>query len=152
MHLVRFIHLFGSALWIGGGLAAMLLAIRSRAEAPTVRAGVYRLMVGVQTMVIGLGALLVVVSGVLLTMDVASNGGAAQMGLGLWIMQITGLLGGLAVLFVQLPTAVKLGGLAVPDDDGNLPPAFERLQRRSAFVSASAGTLAVIAMLAWAVL
>lgn len=139
-------------MWIGGGLAAMLLAIRSRGEAPQVRAGVYRLMVGVQTMVIGLGALLVVVSGVILTMDVASNGGGARMGLGLWIMQIAGLLGGFLVLFVQLPTAVKLGGLSVTDDEGNLPPAFERYQRRSAFVSATAGTLAVIAMFAWAVL
>lgn len=153
MQLVRFVHLLGSALWIGGGLAAMLIAIRSRGEPPAVRAAIYRLLASVQTMVIGLGALLAVASGVLLTMDLASSGGSARMAQpDIWVMQVAGLLGGLLVLFVQLPTAVKLGGLAVADEEGNLPAAFERFRKRSVIVSATAGTLAVIAMFAWAVL
>jgi hypothetical protein len=153
MELIRFVHLLGVALWIGGGLAAMLIAIRSRSEAPEVRAGVYRLLTSVQTLVIGLGALLAVVSGIVLTMNLSTRGAGALMAQPrLWVMQGAGLLGGLLVFFVQLPIAVKLGGLAFTDDTGNLPAAFARVQRRSAFVSATAGTLAVIALFAWAVL
>ena len=41
MGFVVFAHLMGFALWIGGSLAAMALAIAGRDESPVVRVGMY---------------------------------------------------------------------------------------------------------------
>ncbi|NIM52161.1 MAG: DUF2269 family protein [Gemmatimonadales bacterium] len=153
MALVLFIHLLGSALWIGGGIAAMVIAIGVRGEVAEVRAGVFRLLARVHTMVIGLGALLAVASGVLLTMSLTtSDTGESMQEPRMWVMQVSGLLGGLTVLFVGLPTAVRMGGLAVTSESGELPPAFETYRKRQAVVSSVAGVLAIIALFAWEVL
>ncbi len=150
MSLIRFAHLLGFALWIGGAIAAMVLAIGARDEEPAVRVGVYRLLARVQTMVIGVGAILVVGTGLLLTMRLSQGGAGELMGEPrLWVMQATGLLGGLMVLLIGLPTAIKLAGLAVADDQGQVPPAFDLYRRRQAIVSSVSGVLALIALAAW---
>jgi hypothetical protein len=151
--LIKFAHLLGFALWIGGAIAAMVLAIGARDETPAVRVGVYRLLARVQTMVIAVGAILVVGTGLLLTMRL-STGGAGELMREprLWVMQATGLLGGLMVLLIGLPTAIKLGGVAVVDDQGEVPPAFDLYRRRQAIVSSVAGVLALIALAAWKLL
>jgi len=153
MSFVLFAHLMGSALWIGGALSAMVLAIGAREEPATVRAGVYRLLAKVQTMVVGIGAMLAVGTGLLLTMRM-SQGGAGELMREprLWVMQGAGLIGGLMVLLIGLPTAIKLGGLAVASDQGEMPPAFEMYRRRQAIVSSVAGVLALIALAAWELL
>lgn len=149
MDVVLFIHFLGSALWIGGALAAMVVTLSARAEDMPVRAGVYRLLTPVHTMIIGPGALLVVASGLLLTMQLMTGPAAELMAAPrIWVMQGTGLVGGLMVLFVGLPTAVKVGGLAIPDATGTFPAAFERYRKRQAVVSSVAGVLAVIALFA----
>jgi hypothetical protein len=56
------------------------------------------------------------------------------------------------VLLVGLPAAIKLGGLAVVNDQGEVPPAFEMFRRRQAIVSSIAGVLALIALAAWKLL
>lgn len=153
MTLVRFIHFLGIALWLGGGAAAMLLAIQARREDPAIRAGVHRLLSSVHTMVIGLGALLTVASGLVMTMDMMTAGATDLMGQPrLWIMQGAGLVGGLVVLIVGLPAAIKLGGVAMADESGRLPEAFERFRRRSAMANAIGGTLALVALFAATVL
>ncbi len=153
MELVRFIHLLGSALWIGGAIAAMTVALGAKNEPVEVRAGAFRLLSRVHTMVVGLGALLAVASGLLLTMWLVTRGaGDALSTVRMSTMQGAGLVGGLMVLFVGVPTAVRLGGLAMPDENGNLPPAFETLRKRQAIVQSVAGGLAVFSMFAWAVL
>lgn len=149
MSLIRFAHLMGFALWFGGAIAAMVLAIGARDETPAVRAGVYRLLARVQTMVVGVGAILVVVTGLLLTMRGADE---LMREPRIWVMQATGLLGGLMVLLVGLPTAIKLGGLAVVNDKGELPPAFDLYRRRQAIVSSIAGVFALLALAAWKLL
>lgn len=147
--LVLFIHLLGSALWIGGAIAAMVVALGSRRESADVRAGVFRLLTPVHTIVIGFVALLAVGTGLLLTMQAVSSGGGDIMSAPrIWVMQAAGLLGGLLVLFVGLPTAVKMGGLAVPAESGTLLPAFERYRKRQAIVSSVAGVLALVALYA----
>jgi hypothetical protein len=153
MGFVVFAHLMGFALWIGGSLAAMALAIAGRDESPAVRVGMYRLLAKVHTMVIGVGAMLVVGTGLLLTMRLSQGGAGDLMEQPrLWVMQGAGLLGGALVLFVGLPTAVKLGGMAVVDDAGHTPPAFEVFRRRQAIVSSVAGVFALIALAAWKLL
>lgn len=153
MRLVLFIHFLGFVLWLGGGLAAMVVAMSAREEAPEVRAGAHRMLARVHSMIIGLGALLVVASGLLLSANLATTGRGAVLGLPyMSVMQGAGLLGGLLVLFVGLPAAVKLGGLAVTDDNGNLSPAFERYRKRNALANAVAGGLALLALFAAVVL
>ena len=153
MSLVLFGHLLGSAMWIGGALAGMLFAFAAREEPPIIRAGMFRALARLHTVVIGIGAMLVVTTGIVLSMWLTTNGDAdAMREPRLWVMVVTGLAGGGVVLFVGLPTAVKMGGLAVASNDGHLPPAFEMYRRRQAVVSSVAGVLAVVALLAWKVL
>ena len=149
MNVLLFIHLLGSALWIGGAIAAMVVALNARAEDGVVRAGAFRLLAPVHTLVIGPGALLVVASGLLLTMRFMTAGAPELMAAPrIWVMQGAGLVGGLLVLLIGLPTAVKMGALAVPDAAGSLSESFERYRKRQAVVSSVAGVLALIALFA----
>ncbi len=153
MSFVELAHLMGSALWIGGALAAMVLAIGARDEPPAVRVGVYRLLAKVQTLIIGVGAILVVGTGILMTMQMSNDASSELVRQPrLWVMIVAGLVGGLMVLLMGLPTAIKLGGLAVVNDQGEAPPAFEMFRRRQAIVSSIAGVLALIALAAWKLL
>jgi hypothetical protein len=153
MTVLLFIHFLGSALWIGGAMAAMVVALNARTEDGFVRAGAFRLLAPVHTLVIGPGALLALASGILLTMQLMTAGSSELMAAPrIWVMQGTGLIGGLLVLFVGLPTAVRVSGLAMPDEKGSLPQAFERYRKRQAVVSSVAGALAVISLFAGVVL
>ena len=153
MTALRFIHFFGLALWIGGAIAAMIMAISSRKESVDVRAGVFRLLANVQTIAIGIGSLMTLGSGLLLTVKLAQAVGAESvMTPRILVMQVAGLVAGLLVLLVSIPTAVKIKALAVPTESGELLPAFERYRKRQAAVSSVAGALAVIALFAAVVL
>ncbi|OGU04268.1 MAG: hypothetical protein A2W29_02220 [Gemmatimonadetes bacterium RBG_16_66_8] len=145
--LARFLHMFGQALWIGGAIAAMVVALASREEDPLVRSGAFRLLARVHSLVIGPGVLLTVVTGLWLTMSYARQGKGAELAdPGVATMQAFGLLGGLLALFVGLPTAATLARAAEPGPDGTMPPLFERLRKRQAIVSSIAGVMAVIAL------
>lgn len=153
MSTILFIHFLGSALWIGGAIAAMVVALDARTEDIMVRAGAFRLLVPVHTLVIAPGALLALASGILLTMQLMTGDASQLMAAPrIWIMQGAGLVGGLMVLFISLPTAVKMGGLAMPDASGSFPRSFERYRKRQAIVSSVAGALAVISLFAGVVL
>jgi hypothetical protein len=153
MLIVRFIHFMGSALWIGGAVTAMVLAFGARRESVEVRLGLFRLLTQVQTLVIGLGALLTVGTGIVWSMWLVQDGGeAGTHSIGLWLMQGLGLLGAVLVLFVAVPTAVKVGGLAVATDDGQVLPAFEYLRRRQVLVSSAATILAILSLFTGVVL
>ncbi len=148
MAFARFLHLLGQALWIGGGIAAMTLALATRGEDSALRAGVYRLLGRVHGVVIAPGALITVLSGLWLTMGMARSNQATELGRpGLATMQGAGIIAGILVLFVALPTAKLLSRVSVPDEKGQLPPAFERLRKRQMIVSSVAGVLAVLALM-----
>ncbi|HXV86119.1 MAG TPA: DUF2269 family protein [Gemmatimonadales bacterium] len=144
---LRVLHLLGQALWIGGALAAMVMALAARQETVPVRAAVFRLLARVHSTVIAPGALVTVLTGLWLTMSLARQGMGARLGdPGIAAMQALGLLAGLLVLLVGLPTAAKLARVADPGPDGTLSPAVERLRRRQAMVSSVAGALAILAL------
>ncbi len=148
MGFARFLHLLGQSLWVGGGIAAMTLALSTRGEESAVRAGVYRLLGRVHAMVIAPGALITVLSGFWLTMGLARVGRGAELGKpGLATMQGAGIIAAILVLFIALPTANLLSRASLPDERGQLSPAFERLRKRQAVVSSVAGALAVLAMM-----
>lgn len=147
MGFARFLHMLGQCLWIGGGIAAMTLAISSRGEHPALRTAVYRLLGRIQGVVIAPGAALTVLTGLWLSMGLAQTDRSADLGKpGLATMQAAGLLAGILVLFVALPTANRLARASLPDEKGQLAPAFERLRKRQMIVSSVAGVLAVLAL------
>ena len=153
MKLVTFVHSFGMCLWIGGAIATMVIALGAPKEGGEMRAGVYRLLARIHTSVVGLGALLVVASGFLLMMNYSSSGLDIMMRApNRLVMVLAGLLAGVIVLFVALPTAVRMGGLAVTSESGEMPPAFEIYRRRLEVISYVAGVLAIVALFAWYVL
>lgn len=146
--LMLFLHLFGTALWIGGGAAAMLLAVGARQESAAVQAGVLRLAARVHAYVVGAGALAVVGTGLWLTARLVTTGAGSMMSAPrVWVMQGAGLVAGALVLLVGVPTAVRLGRLARVSAE-EAASAVERLRRRQAVVSSIAGTLAVVALFA----
>ena len=113
-----------------------------------VKAGVYRLLGRVHGVVIAPGALITVLSGLWLTMTMARRGRGAELGEpGLAMMQGLGIVAGILVLFIALPTANLLSRVAEPDQHGQLSPLFERLRKRQAVVSSVAGVLALLALL-----
>ncbi|MFQ5705102.1 MAG: hypothetical protein ACE5HT_13920 [Gemmatimonadales bacterium] len=154
MNVIRFIHFLGMSLWIGGGMAAMIMAVTSRGESVEIRAGVFRLLARVQSSAIGLGALLTLGSGILLTMRLMGTQGADAVMAAprIWVMQSAGLIAGLLILLVSVPTAIKMRMLATPTQNGELLPEFERYRKRQAVVSSVAGVLALIALFAGAIL
>ena len=144
MNLLRFIHFLGIALWLGGGLAAMMLRVGAKRETPEVRAGAIRLAASLHGGVIGPGVLLTLASGLALSMRLAGSGAMNRPGM--MGMQGAGLLAGILVLFVAIPTAKKLARAAVPTPTGELPPIVEELRRRQAMISSIAGVLALVAL------
>ena len=66
MSLVLFVHILGTAMWIGGTLAGLVVVSTAQDEPGPVRAGAFRIVARLHTMVIGFGALLVLGSGVIL--------------------------------------------------------------------------------------
>ena len=113
--LLRFLHYFGFALWMGGGWATMALVLKSRKETPAIRAGLFRVIPGAFGVMAG-GAAITALSGLALAVGLTRVGLGARMGEpGIMVMQTAGLLGAIMVLAVGAPTARKLARLAAFD-------------------------------------
>ena len=138
------LHIFGFTLWIGGALAAMVAGIASRREDRAGLGAVVRTQAAVQKVVVAPGALLSVLSGLMLTFSVTSlRGGEAGFNFWLVLMQGAGLVAALIVLMVGLPTAAKLARL---DPDGPGAAYFDELRQRQRVVGSVAGLLALAAL------
>ncbi len=138
-----FLHVMGFVAWLGGGLAVMLSGITAKHFPPEQRLAVYRIMSVVTRNLIGTGAVLVVVSGFLLSVPYFQS---ATVPSWLMAMQGLGLLGALVAIFVVTPTAARLGRLEL-DPRGELPESFAGLRRRQAIFATVAGILALLALL-----
>lgn len=137
-------------MWIGGELAGRLMAYGVRQEPPEVRAGVFRIIARLYTMIIGFGALVVLGTGVLLLMSLDTGGlGDLIREPRVWVMVLAGIAAGLLVLFVGLPTASRMGALSVASGRGELPPAFDVYRKRQAVVSLISLSLAITALFSW---
>jgi hypothetical protein len=141
--LIRFLHYFGFALWMGGGWSTMALVIRSRQEAPGTRLGLFRLMPAAFN-VMAAGAVITVLSGLLLAARLTRLGlGARLSEPGVIVMQACGVIAAIMLLAIGLPTVRKLARLAGAEP---LPPEFERFRKRMAAVSSAAGALGLLAL------
>jgi hypothetical protein len=139
-----FLHILGFTLWIGGALAAMVAGIASRREDRAGLGAVVRTQAAVQKAVVAPGALLSVLSGLILTFSVTSlRGGEAGFNFWLVLMQGAGLVAALIVLMVGLPTAAKLARL---DPAGPGAAYFDELRQRQRVVGSVAGLLALAAL------
>jgi hypothetical protein len=142
------VHLIGMTAWLGGGLANMLGGITAKSFAPAERLAAYRLMGAVHRSLVGPGAVLVLISGIMLTVSYMKIGITPGW---LNLMMGTGMLGGLITIALQVPTAARLARLEL-DPRGELPESFAGLRKRLAFSGMSAGILILIALLAGTIL
>ncbi len=89
-----FVHLLGFTMWLGGGLASMVAGIAAKREDRAGLGAVVRAQAAVQKIIIAPGALLTVLSGLILTFSVsARTGELTGFNLALVVMQGAGLLG-----------------------------------------------------------
>jgi hypothetical protein len=142
-----FLHLLGFTLWLGGGFAAMVAGIAAKREDRPGLAAVVRSQAALQRVLVAPGALLTVLSGLILTFSVTGRTGDL-VGFSFWlvVMQGTGIVGALVALLVGLPTATRLARL----DPAANAAYFDELRQRQKVVSSIAGALAFIALVAGA--
>ena len=143
-----FLHVIGFVAWIGGGLAVMLSGITAKYFPPDQRLAVYRIMAVITRNLVGTGAVLVVVSGFVLSVPYFKG---VTVPTGLMAMQLLGFMGAIVAIAIVTPTAARLGRLEV-DARGELPEAFTGLRRRQAIFATVAGVFALLALVAWTVM
>jgi hypothetical protein len=143
-----FLHLLGFTMWLGGGLAAMVAGISAKREDRAGLGAVVRAQAKVHKTIIAPGAILVVLSGLILTFSVSGRIGEL-VGFSVWlvVMQVAGLVGALMVLLIGLPTAAKLARL---DPMGQGAAFFDELRQRQRIVASASGVLALVALVAGA--
>ena len=135
-----FLHFLGFAMWLGGGLASMFAGIASRSETRSGLGAVVRAQSAIQRMIIAPGALLTILSGLMLTFALAGMGSA---NVWLMVMQGAGLVAGLLTLFVALPTATRLSRL---DPSSEQAAYFDELRKRQKVVGMIWGALGLLAL------
>jgi uncharacterized membrane protein YidH (DUF202 family) len=143
-----FLHYMGFAAWLGGGLAMMLAGITAKHFPPEERLAVYRATSVVARNLIGPGALLVLVSGFVLSLPFFKT---ATVPSWLMAMQALGLVGAIVAIGIVTPTAARMGRLEV-DPRGELPESFAGLRKRQSVFATVAGVFALLALLAGTVM
>jgi hypothetical protein len=143
-----FLHLLGFTLWLGGAIASMIIGIAAKREDRSGLAAVVRSQSTLTKVAIAPGALLTVLSGLILTFQL-SAGDFAAFSLWLVIMQAAGIIAALLTLLITLPTATRLGRL---DPTGEAARYFDELRQRQRIVASIAGTFGLVALLAGAML
>jgi hypothetical protein len=143
-----FLHLLGFTMWLGGAIAAMITGIAAKREDRHGLGAVVRAQGTLMRVVIAPGALVAVLSGIILTFRI---GGADLPGFSIWLMlmQAAGLIAALLTLLISLPTATKLSRL---DPAGETARYFDELRQRQRIVGSISGTLGLIALFAGAML
>ena len=141
-----FLHLLGFTLWLGGAIASMIIGIAAKREDRSGLGAVVRSQATLTKIAIAPGALLTVLSGLILTFQV---GGGDMAGFSFWLvtMQAAGIIAALLTLLISLPTATRLGRL---DPTGEGARYFDELRARQRIVASISGTFGLIALLAGA--
>jgi hypothetical protein len=143
-----FLHLLGFTLWLGGAIGSMIIGIAAKREDRVSLAAVVRSQSTLTKIAIAPGALLTVLSGLVLTFQV-SGGDLAGFSFWLVTMQSAGILAALLTLLISLPTATRLGRL---DPTGEGARYFDELRARQRIVASISGVFGLVALLAGAML
>jgi hypothetical protein len=143
-----FLHLLGFTLWLGGAIAAMIMGIAAKREDRHGLGAVVRAQASLMKVAIAPGAILAVLSGLILTFQLS---GADLPGFSVWlvIMQGAGVVAALLTLLISLPTATKLSRL---DPLGEAAGYFDELRQRQRIVASISGTFGLVALFAGAML
>ena len=138
------VHVLGFTLWLGGGIATMVAGVTAKGFTPAERLKAYKLIGAIQRLLVGPGALGVVLSGIMLSTAYMRSGTMPG-----WLnaMMGAGLLGAVTAVAISVPTAARLARLEV-DARGELPAAFQGLRKRQILAATVAGSLGLIAMFA----
>jgi hypothetical protein len=144
-----FLHLLGFTMWLGGAIAAMIMAIAARREDRHGLGAIVRGQASLMKVAIAPGALLTVLSGLILTFSSAATGELPGFSFWLTIMQAAGLIAALLTLLISLPTATKLSRI---DPAGEGAGYFDELRQRQRVVASISGTLGLIALLGGAMM
>lgn len=144
------LHIVGFTLWIGGALASMVAGIAAKGEERVGLGAVVRAQSAVQKVVVAPGALLAVLSGLMLTFA-RTGGSGGEIGFSFWLvlMQGAGLVGALIVLLVGLPTSSKLARI---QPVGPNEAYFDELRQRQRIAGSIAGVFALAALVGGAML
>jgi hypothetical protein len=142
-----FLHLLGFTLWLGGAVAAMIMGIAAKREDRHGLGAVVRAQASLTKQAIAPGAILAVLSGLILTFQLSTD----VPGFNVWliIMQGAGLLAALLTLLISLPTAAKLSRI---DPMGEAAGYFDELRQRQRIVASISGTFGLVALFAGAML
>jgi len=139
-----FLHILGFTLWIGGAIASMVAGVSAKREGLQGLGVVARAQAAIQKVLIGPGALLTVLSGLMLTFRITGEASdLVGFNLGLVLMQAAGIIGALVALLISLPTATKLARI---DPAGPHADYFNELRARQKVTSSIAGVLALAAL------
>ena len=143
-----FLHLLGFTMWLGGAIAAMIIGIAAKREDRHGLGAVVRAQATLMKVAIAPGALLAVLSGLVLTFRI---GGAELPGFSIWLMlmQGAGLVAALLTLLIALPTAAKLSRL---EPSGETARYFDELRQRQRMVGSISGMFGLVALFAGAML
>lgn len=144
MRLWILLHLLGQVMWLGAGLGSMVYGIVGKREPAAALAAIARGQVAVHKLLIAPGAGLMILSGVMLSLQMygsAMSGPAPTVWM--MVMQGAGLLGALIVLAVGLPTVSRLGRVS---PEGQSAALYQAIRRRHVVVSIISGTLGLMAL------
>jgi hypothetical protein len=143
-----FLHLLGFTLWLGGAIAAMVMGVAAKREDRHGLGAVVRAQASLMKVAIAPGAILAVLSGLILTFQLT---GGDLPGFSIWLvtMQGAGIVAALLTLLISLPTAAKLSRL---DPLGETAGYFDELRQRQRIVGSISGTFGVVALFAGAML
>ena len=139
-----FVHVIGFTLWLGGGIATMIAGVSAKSFEPGPRLAAYKLIGNIQRLLVGPGAIAVVLSGIVLAMPYMRSGAMPGW---LNLMMGAGVLGALAAVGVSVPTASRLARLEL-EARGEMPEAFQALRKRQILAASIAGGLGLVAMAA----
>ena len=138
------VHFLGFTLWLGAGTATMVAGITAKSWPAAERLAAYRLTGAVQRILVGPGAVAVIVSGLVLSLPLIKS--AAVSG-SLMLMMVLGLAGAVVAVGLSVPTAARLGRLEL-DPRGELPEAFGALRKRQIWTASVGGGLGILALVA----
>jgi hypothetical protein len=144
-----FLHLLGFTMWLGGAIASMVMGIAAKREDRHGLGAVVRAQASLMKTAIAPGALLAVLSGLVLTFQISAGGEMVGFSLWLVIMQGSGLVAALLTLLISLPTASKLNRI---DPIGERAQYFDELRQRQRIVASIAGMFVLVALFAGAML
>lgn len=138
----RLAHFLGFIMWLGGSLAVMVGGVVRRRLDRSLWVALIEANGNVYRILVGPGAVLTLISGAIMTFRLYNSLGG---GVGLWMgmMQGAGILGGVAVLVLVLPTVARIQRI---DPAGPDAKAFDALRVRLALYATISGILGIIAL------